>query len=316
MNSVKEPGSRMKGKKKILWKQVLPIYILALPGIIYMICNNYFPMFGIVIAFKKLNFAKGILESEWCGLQNFKFLFQSSTAFYIIRNTLLYNAVFILLGNILAIACAVLLNEILSKVASRIYQSLILLPYLMSWVVISYLGYAFLSADTGLINNSILKLFGMKPVNWYNSPKYWPVILTLVYLWKSTGYTMIIYFSSIVGISRDYYEAAVVDGASKWQQIRSITLPLLTPTIITLLILSVGHIFNSDFGLFYQVTKNTGTLYNVTQTIDVYVYNALMKRSDYGMSSAASVFQSIVGLLMVLMTNAFVRKKNEENALF
>ncbi len=303
-------------KHKVRWKQVLPIYLLALPGIIYMICNNYFPMFGIVIAFKKLNFGKGIFASDWCGLQNFEFLFQSSTAFNIIRNTILYNVVFILLGNIVAIACAVFLNEVRNKVASRLYQSLILLPYLMSWVVVSYLGYAFLSADTGMINNSILKMFGLDPVNWYNTPKYWPFILTFVNLWKGTGYSMIIYFSSIVGISSDYYEAARIDGATKWQQIKNITLPLLKPTMITLLILSVGRIFNSDFGLFYQMTRNTGTLYDVTQTIDVYVYNALMKRSDYGMSSAASVFQSVVGFAMVMITNAVVRKKSSENALF
>jgi putative aldouronate transport system permease protein len=303
-------------KRRIRWKQVLPIYALALPGILYMICNNYFPMFGIVIAFKKLNFSKGIFASDWCGIQNFEFLFQSSTAFNIIRNTILYNVAFILLGNIVAIACAVFLNEVRNKVASRLYQSLILLPYLMSWVVVSYLGYAFLSADTGMINNSVIKLLGLNAVNWYNTPKYWPFILTFVNLWKGTGYSMIIYFSSIVGISSDYYEAAKIDGATKWQQIKSITLPLLKPTMITLLILSVGRIFNSDFGLFYQMTRNTGTLYDVTQTIDVYVYNALMKRSDYGMSSAASVFQSVVGFAMVMITNAIVRKKSSENALF
>ncbi len=187
-------------KRRIRWKQVLPIYALALPGILYMICNNYFPMFGIVIAFKKLNFSKGIFASDWCGIQNFEFLFQSSTAFNIIRNTILYNVAFILLGNIVAIACAVFLNEVRNKVASRLYQSLILLPYLMSWVVVSYLGYAFLSADTGMINNSVIKLLGLNAVNWYNTPKYWPFILTFVNLWKGTGYSMIIYFSSIVGI--------------------------------------------------------------------------------------------------------------------
>ena len=306
----------VKTKEKIRWKQVIPFYILAIPGILYMICNNYLPMFGIVIAFKKLNFSRGIFGSEWAGLQNFRFLFESNTAFIIIRNTVLYNLVFIVLGNILAITCAVLLNEIRSKFTSRLYQSVILLPFLTSWVVISYLAYAILSADTGLINNAILKPLGFSAVNWYNSPKYWPFILVIVYLWKSTGYSMIIYLASVVGISKDYYEASVVDGAGKWQQIKGITLPLLVPTVITLLILSVGRIFNSDFGLFYQVPKNTGTLYDVTQTIDVFVYNALMNNSNYGMSSAASVFQSIVGFLLVVITNAIVRKKNRENAIF
>lgn len=303
-------------KKKIRWKQYLPIYLLALPGIIYMICNNYLPMFGIVIAFKKLNFAKGILVSPWCGLKNFEFLFKSSTAFTMIRNTICYNVLWLILGHVLAIASAILLNEITNRFRARFYQSVILLPYLMSWVVVSYLVFAFLSADTGMFNNSILKPLGIAPVNWYSESKYWPFILTFVNHWKNNGYTMIVYFASIVGISQDYYEAAMLDGATKWQQIKHITIPQLVPTIITLMILSVGRIFASDFGLFYQIPRNTGALYNATQTIDVYVYNALMQRSDYGMASAASVFQSIVGFLMVMVTNAIVRKVSRENAMF
>ena len=303
-------------KKKIRWKQYLPIYLLALPGIIYMICNNYLPMFGIVIAFKKLNFAKGILASPWCGLKNFEFLFKSSTAFTMIRNTICYNVLWLILGHVLAIASAILLNEITNRFRARFYQSVILLPYLMSWVVVSYLVFAFLSADTGMFNNSILKPLGIAPVNWYSESKYWPFILTFVNHWKNNGYTMIVYFASIVGISQDYYEAAMLDGATKCQQIKHITIPQLVPTIITLMILSVGRIFASDFGLFYQIPRNTGALYNATQTIDVYVYNALMQRSDYGMASAASVFQSIVGFLMVMVTNAIVRKVSRENAMF
>ena len=303
-------------KKKIRWKQYLPIYLLALPGIIYMICNNYLPMFGIVIAFKKLNFAKGILASPWCGLKNFEFLFKSSTAFTMIRNTICYNVLWLILGHVLAIASAILLNEITNRFRARFYQSVILLPYLMSWVVVSYLVFAFLSADTGMFNNSILKPLGLAPINWYSESKYWPFILTFVNHWKNNGYTMIVYFASIVGISQDYYEAAMLDGATKWQQIKHITIPQLVPTIITLMILSVGRIFASDFGLFYQIPRNTGALYNATQTIDVYVYNALMQRSDYGMASAASVFQSIVGFLMVMVTNAIVRKVSRENAMF
>lgn len=306
----------MTKKKKTRWRQYLPIYLLALPGIIYMICNNYLPMFGIIIAFKKLNFGQGILASSWCGLQNFEFLFKSSAAFTIIRNTICYNVVWLILGHVLAIASAILLNEITSRFRARFYQSVILLPYLMSWVVVSYLVFAFLSSDTGMINNAILKPLGIDAINWYSESKYWPFILTFVNHWKNNGYTMIVYYASIVGISQDYYEAAMIDGATKWQQIRHITLPQLVPTIITLAILSVGRIFASDFGLFYQIPRNTGALYNATQTIDVYVYNALMQRSDYGMSSAASVFQSIVGFLMVITVNAIVRKFSRENAMF
>lgn len=303
-------------KKKIRWKRYLPIYAMALPGLIYLFCNNYLPMFGIVIAFKKLNFQKGILGSEWCNFDNFEFLFQSGTAWTIIRNTVLYNAGFIILGTIVSIIFAIFLNDIKSKFVKKSYQTLILLPYLISWVIVGYLVFAFLGADTGIVNNGFLKSFGMEPISWYSETKYWPFIIMLVYIWKSCGYSMIIYYSSIVGISQDYYEAARIDGATKWQQIKSITLPLLKPTIITMFILSVGRIFSSDFGLFYQVPRNSGVLYSVTQTLDVYVYNALMQNSDYGMSSAASVFQSVVGFVLVVIANKIIRKTNAESALF
>lgn len=305
-----------KKKKKFRWKRFLPIYLMALPGLIYLFCNNYLPMFGIVIAFKKLNFSKGILGSDWAGFDNFKFLFQSGTAWEIIRNTLLYNAAFIIIGTIVAIAFAIFLNEIRNQYAKKTYQTLILLPYLISWVIVSYLVFAFFGAETGIVNNSFLKLFGIDPINWYSETKYWPFIIMFVYIWKACGYSMIIYFSTIVGISQDYYEAAMLDGATKWQQIKNITLPLLKPTIITMLILNVGRIFCSDFGLFYQVPRNSGVLYPVTQTLDVYVYNALMQNSDYGMSSAASVFQSVVGLILVVAVNHVIRKTHEESALF
>lgn len=305
-----------KRRKKIRWKDVLPYYLLALPGIIYMICNNYMPMFGIVIAFKNLNFRKGILGSDWCGFDNFRFLFASNDAIAITRNTILYNVAFIILTTVFAVAVAILINEIRSTKAKKLYQSLILLPYLMSWVIVSYLAYAMLSGETGMINNGILKALGVSPVSWYNEPKYWPFILVFVHLWKSVGYAMIIYYSSIVGISQDYFEAATLDGATKWQQIKFITLPLLKSTVITMLVLQVGRIFYSDFGLFYQIPMNSGALYGVTRTIDVYVYNALMKSSDFGMSSAASVYQSIVGFVLIVAVNALLRKTSRENALF
>lgn len=314
--TVSTSAPALKVRRKIRWKSFLPFYVMALPGVIYMICNNYMPMAGIVIAFKNLNFSKGLLGSDWAGLDNFKFMFASRDAWIITRNTLLYNALFIVLGTVLAIATAILLNEIRSRVMSRLYQSLILLPYLMSWVIVNYLVYAMLSADTGLINNSILIPLGFEPISWYNTKTYWPFILTFCQVWKSIGYSMIIYLSSIVGISQDYYEAATIDGASKWRQIKSITLPLISPTVITMFILSVGRIFYSDFGLFYQVPRNSGTLYSVTRTIDVYVYNALMQSSDFGMSSAASVYQSLVGFVLVVAANLLIRKLSRENALF
>ena len=297
-------------------KRCLPFYIMVLPGLAYLMINNYVPMFGIVIAFKRLDFSKGIFGSDWAGLNNFKFLFASKDAWTITRNTIFYNIAFFIIGTVAAIALAIFINEITAKQASKLYQTVILLPYLMSWVIVGYISYAFLSTETGLINNSILKTMGMNTVNFYQDKTYWSLILVLVNTWKTVGYSMIIYLSSIVGISMDYYEAAKIDGASKWQQIKNITLPLLKPTVITLFILAVGQIFRSDFGLFYQIPRNSGPLYDVTRTIDVYVYQALMKNSDYAMSSAASVYQSVVGFVLIVAANGFIRKYQKSSALF
>ena len=304
-------------KKKIRWKKAIPVYILMLPGLVYLLFNNYLPMFGLVIAFKNVNYTLGIFKSPWAGLNNFKFLFSSGNAWLITRNTILYNIAFIILGMVCGIAVAILLNEIRGKMPLKIYQTLILLPYLMSWVVVSYLSFAFLSGETGFINNTILPLLGIdKPIAFYQTQKYWPFILTFVNLWKSMGFNMIMYYSCIIGIPSDYFEAARVDGASKWQQIRKITIPCMKSTIITLLILSIGRMFYSDFGLFYQVPKNSGMIYNVTQTIDTYVYNALMTQNNIGMSAAAGFYQSIVGFVLVIIANAVIRKISKEYAMF
>ena len=247
----------MKAKsKKIRWGHVLPMYLMILPGLVYLICNNFIPMFGIMIAFKKLSFRKGLMKSPWVGLDNFKYLFTSDTAAVIIRNTVLYNLLFIILGTVISIAMAILLNEITKKKLQSTYQTIILLPFLMSWVVVSYLVNAFLATDTGLIN-TMIRGAGGEAVNWYMEPKYWPFILTFVNIWKGTGYSIIVYLATLVGISTEYYEAAKIDGATKWQQIKDITLPLLKPTVITMTILSIGRIFASDFGLFYQIPRNS-----------------------------------------------------------
>ena len=308
--------AKLRKKKKILWKRILPFYFMVIPGLIYLIIDKYIPMFGVLIAFKKLNFMKGIWKSDWCGLDNFKFLFKSNDAWIITRNTILYNVAFFVVSTVISITLAILLNEVRSKKASKVYQTIVLLPYLMSWVVISYIVYAYLSADTGLINNSILEPLGKKAIAWYQDAKFWPFILIFVNTWKVVGYNMIIYLSGIVGISQDYYESARLDGATKWQQISKITLPLLKPTVLTLMLLMVGMIFRSDFGLFYQIPRNSGVLYPVTRTIDVYVYQALMKNSDFGMSSAASVYQSVVGFILIVATNKLVKRNNPDSAIF
>ncbi len=315
VGTVKKQTTR-KVKKKFNWKHAIPFYIMVLPGLFYLLINNYMPMFGVVIAFKKLNFSKGILGSDWCGFENFRFLFATKDAWTITRNTIFYNVIFFIVGTILAITLAICLNEIISKRASKTYQTLILLPYLMSWVIVGYLAYAFLSGETGVINKGILQGLGLESVKFYQETKYWPFILVFVNTWKNVGYSMIIYYSSIVGISSDYYEAARIDGATKWQQIRYITLPLLKPTMITLFILAVGQVFRSDFGLFYQIPRNSGPLYPVTRTLDVYVYQALMQNSDYAMSSAASLYQSVVGFVLIVAANFAVRKYNKDSALF
>lgn len=303
-----------KRKQKI--KRWLPLFVMMAPGLLYVLINNYIPMFGIVIAFKKLNFQKGIFGSDWCGLDNFRFLFTTNDAWVITRNTLLYNIVFILLNMVIGIALAIFICDIRQDRMKKFYQSTVLLPYLMSIVIISYIVYAFLVTENGMLNNSILPLFGKEPVSWYSEPKYWPLILVLVNIWKGIGYGCMIYISSINGIDQGFFEAADLDGATKWQQIRYITLPSLIPSIITLTLLSVGRIFYSDFGLFYQVPLDSGALYSTTNVIDTYVYRGLLKLGDTGMASAAGVYQSLVGFVVILAANAVVRKMSKENALF
>ena len=307
----------MKTKKKIRWGKIGTIYLMMLPALLYFLINNYLPMFGLVIAFKRVNFGVGIIRSPWAGLDNFKFLFSSGNAWLITRNTVLYNVGFIILNTVFGIVIAILLNEVRSKMATKVYQTVILLPFLMSWVVVSYLVYAFLSGDTGFINNTMLHLFGIKqPIAFYQNTIFWPFIIFFVSQWKGIGFNMILYYACIIGIAPDYYEAARVDGTTKWQEIKNVTLPFLKPTIITMVILSIGKMFYSDFGLFYQVPKNSGMLYSATQTIDTYVYNALMTQNNLGMSAAASFYQSIVGFVLVIVANAVIRKISRENAMF
>ena len=305
-----------KEKKKNALKEYWPLYLMMLPALLYLLINNYIPMAGMVIAFKKLNFAKGIWASPWAGLKNFKFLFASKDAWIITRNTLLYNVAFILVNMVVGIAIAILITEIRNTKLKKIYQSAILLPFLMYMVILSYIVYALLSAENGLVNNSILPLFHIDPIQWYQKPKYWPAVLIIANCWKGVGYGCLIYIASLIGIDPSFYEAARLDGASKWQEITKITLPSLVPTIITLLLLSIGRIFYSDFGLFYQVPMNSGVLFPTTNVIDTYVYRALIEQGNISMSSAAGVYQSLVGFCVVMLSNWIVRKVDKDQALF
>jgi putative aldouronate transport system permease protein len=273
-------------------------------------------MMGIFIAFKKIDYMKGIFGSDWVGLSNFRFLFQTNDAFIMIRNTLLYNIAFIALGTVCAVFIAIMMVEVSRRFISRFFQAALVLPNLVSMVVVAYIVFAFLTPETGLINTSILPALKIEGINWYTEPKYWPFILVIVQLWKTAGYSSIVYIASIAGIDPGLYEAAAIDGAGKLRQIFRITIPMLKPTIIIMVLMAIGRIFASDFGLFYQVPMNSGALFNVTQTIDTYVYRSLMRSGDIAMSSAAGLFQSVVGFALVMGANAIVRRVSSENALF
>lgn len=288
---------------------------MALPGLIYLFINNFMPLPGLVLAFKKYNAKKGIFGSPFVGLKNFKYLFVTKDAFIITRNTILYNLAFIVINTILAIAVAILLAEMTSKM-KKVYQCLILLPYMISMVIVSYLVFGFLSTENGFINNTVLRALGMEPISWYMKKQYWPFILVFVNAWKVIGYNCIIYLATILGIDRSIYESAAIDGASKWAQIKNITIPLLRPTVIMLTLLAVGRIFYSDFGLFYQVPQNQGALFSVTNTIDTYVYRGLLELGDMSMASAAGLYQSVIGFILILSANWAIRKIDPESAMF
>lgn len=307
---------KVMAKKKRKKQRNLSLFLIALPGIAYLIINNYIPMLGIFLAFKDYSYFKGIFYSDWCGLDNFKFLFQTKDAWIMTRNTILYNVTFIITGTIVAIAIAIMLCELGKRTRVKYFQAALLLPNLLSWVVIGFIAYAFLNSETGFINNTVLEGLGIDPVSWYSYPKAWPAILIIVNLWKNMGYQSIVYMASISGIDSSIYEAAAIDGASKMKQIFYVTLPMIKPTVIILVLMSIGRIFYSDFGLFYQVPQNSGALFNVTQTIDTYVYRGLMELNDVGMSAAAGLYQSFVGFILVLLANGIVRKLDSDNALF
>jgi putative aldouronate transport system permease protein len=277
---------------------------------------NYLPMFGLIIAFKNMNFGKGFFRSDWYGFKNFEFFIRTPDAYLITRNTILYNLVFIAIGTVFAVICALALHELRNRRTAKFYQSIMFLPYFLSWVVVSYLAFSFLSVDMGFINTQLLPLFHVPPAEWYGDTQYWPPILVFCNLWKYTGYNSVIYLATIVGILPEYFEAATIDGASKLQQIRKITIPLISPVIIILTLLGIGRVFFADFGLFYQVPRNTGALFNVTNVIDTYVYRALVNSGDIGMSSAAGLYQSVVGFVLVLVSNLVVRRIDPTKALF
>ena len=290
------------------------LLFLTLPGLLLIIIFNYIPMFGLQVAFKNYTYDKGIWGSEWIGFKNFEFFFTSQDAFRVTRNTILYNMAFIITGTVAALVVALVLCE-LSKKSVKIFQTAFLTPYFLSWVVVSFVLYAFLSTDHGVLNQLITS-FGGKAITWYNEPGAWPPILVICSLWKSVGYTSIIYYTGLMGIDPTYYEAAQIDGASRLQRIRYISIPGLRTLITLLIILAIGRIFYSDFGMFYFLPRDSGILYKSIDIIDLFVYRALRKTGDVGMASAAGAYQSLVGFVLVLITNRIVKKIDESSSLF
>lgn len=296
-------------------KRYLPLYFMMLPAMAYLLINNYLPMSGLVLAFKKYRARDGIWGSEWVGFKNFSFLLKNKELPILFRNTIGYNICFIIVNMVLGVILAILITEIRNQKFRKFAQSSILFPFVVSIIIVSYMVRGFLDPEAGLMNH-ILEAMGRDPVSWYDVSKYWPGILIFVNTWKSVGYGCILYISAILGIDASLFESASLDGANKFQKIWYITLPFLKPTVITVALLSIGKIFNSDFGLFYQVPQGSGLITNVTQTIDTFVYKALTTKSDIGMSAAASFFQSVIGFLLVMIFNAITNKISKENALF
>ena len=300
---------------KLILSTNVPLFIMCIPCIVLLICFAYMPMVGTILAFKQYKPRAGIFGSQWIGMKNFEIMFKNATFWASLKNTLLYNLVFIVLGRLFPPALAIAINEVHSRKLTRVFQTTMIMPHFVSYVVVSVIVLAVLSGDNGMVNHA-LKNLGRDPIAFYSEPKYWPFILTLVHEWKGLGYGSIIYLGTITGISDEYYEAAVIDGATKWQQILHITLPFLKSMIIILAIMAVGSMFHSSFDLFYQVPNNSGQLLKVTNTVDVYVYTTLKQSNNVGLSSAVALFQSVFGFLFVVITNQIVRWVDKDLSMF
>ena len=304
----------MKGFFHNTWKHRAHL-VMCIPAFLLLFLFSYMPMAGLSLAFKDLNYKLGIWNSPFVGLDNFKFLINSGQTFWrMTRNTLQYYVIFTVICTSFSIAIAIGIDQLIFKRLGKAYQSIMIIPVFISYAAVQFIVYAFFS-NNGMINN-IIGFFGGDPVRWYTSAKYWPIILTFVRIWNSVGYGSVLYMSVLSGIDQQMYEAAQIDGANKRQQIFRITLPCLVPMITIMLLLSVGGIMRSDTGLFYQVTRNSGILYDTTQVIDSYVLNAILTTPDYGYTAATTFYQSVVGLVLILTANGIVRKAAPENALF
>jgi putative aldouronate transport system permease protein len=307
---------RLAAVKKDRFITTTNILLMCVPALAMLIVFNYLPMFGLVIAFKDYRFAKGIWGSEWVGFNNFRFIFGGAgTGWRIVANTVSYNLIFIFTGLVGSLSLAFLINEVHRTRASRVYQAMAFLPHFVSWVVVGIFANGFLRHDGGIVNKLLISL-GQEPLRFYQSPQYWPYIMAAVNLWKGVGFGSIVYMAGMLGIDDELYEAAQIDGANRWQQIRFITLPLLIPLIITLTLLSLGGIFRGNLEMFQMMVGTNPLLYSTTDIIDTFVFRALLQLGSLGLASAAGFFQSVVGLVMIVATNWLVRTVNKEQALY
>lgn len=315
-----EQAIKKKYKRSRWTRDDTELSLLALPTVVWFALFSFLPMFGVIIAFKNVKISSGdkgflynLFTSPWAGFQNFEFMFKSSDLYKIVRNTLGYNILFLVINIVFPVILAILINQLYSKRATKVYQTAMFLPYFMSWLVVSYFVTAFLDNDKGLVNHMLMNM-GAEPIQWYMRKDVWPYLLIFLNTWKNMGYSMVVYLATITGIDSTYYEAAIIDGATKWQQAKYITIPIMRTIIIIMFIMNVGKIFYSDFGLFYQVPKGSSSLFDVTIVVDVYLYNALTT-GTVGMASAIAFLQSILGCLTILAANGIVRKIDPESAM-
>jgi putative aldouronate transport system permease protein len=298
-------------------KRNLALFALTVPAIAILFVFKYLPMAGLVLAFKDYQPMEGIFGSPWNGFENFLFFVRSNLVWDVTRNTLLYNLAFIVLTPIVSVTLAIMMYEIATPIFIKIYQTVLFLPFFMSWVVVSIMLYAFLNTNSGLLNGVLTSLFGLDPISWYTRPELWPFIIVFMQMWKTAGYTTVIYFAGLMGIDPSLYEAAEIDGANRGQRTFRITLPLLSQLIVIMAILGIGRIFFADFGLFYQLPLQSGPLLPTTDVINYFTYRALVEVRDYGMAAAVGLYQSVMGLILVVATNSLARRISDgEHGLF
>jgi len=323
MSSIRAMGKMHPDKKHAEFRRNGALLLMLLPGLLILLANNYLPMFGIVMAFQKIDYKKFAFFGDWVGLDNLNAFFKSTYSSVTARNTLLYNLAFIVLGLVVGVFFAIMLSELKSHMARKTYQTIMFLPYFISWVAVSGIVVGFLGDKYGVVNRMIRPLFNLAPAKWYSKRDAWPAILVFIHLWKNIGYGSVMYYAAINGIDQEIYEAAAIDGAGKWKQIWTITIPLIRSMMIILTILNIGKIFNTDIGLFYTVPQlqSHGALTKAVATVDTYVYTNLVSTSNSAVSSvnfaaAAAFLQSVIGFVLVMITNSIVRRIDSEYALF